>query len=149
MTTGFKGIIFALLFSGLFIIALINGGIYLAQTNHANQSIADDPLISAYSPALNDALASSYTIANTSEGAISESPITLTTGFPVFDAISGIWKTLKIIPVTIWNLTVTFVQTKAFGNTATFYIVFSVLGAWLIISIILGVWKMVSTGDSD
>jgi hypothetical protein len=145
--TGFKGLIIGLLLVGLFAISMINGGIILAQLNNANNSIADHPALNLFASNLNQSLEGAYENANSSQEAISSSPITLTTGFPVFDAISGIWKTLIVIPMTLYNLIVNFVLSTFLSPTEA--IVLSVIGAVIIITVIFGVWKLVATGQSN
>lgn len=142
----FRPILVSLLLAGLFMISIITGGITLAYANNANQSIGDDPAIIAYATSLNETLGESITNANSGEEAISSSPITLTSSIPFYDAITGIWKTLKTVPITIWNLTVGLLITRVLGNN--FYIVLGVIGAILTITIIFAVWKFVSQGES-
>lgn len=142
----FRPIVISLLLVGLFAMALISGGVMLAQKNGAGQSIADDPNIMAYAENLNKTLGNAHSDALSADEAIGSSPVTLTSGFPVFDAISGVWKTIKTVPVTVFNLTFNLLQEHILGSQA-FSIVLGVIGAILTITIIFAVWKMVATGE--
>lgn len=141
-----RPIIVGFLVFGLFAIALITGGIQLAQQEGASQSIADSPSISSYAIELNSSLGNMSTIANSTETSFSNSPINYLSGFPVFEAITSIWRTLKVVPLTIYNLTIGVLFESSLGGEA-FAIVLGVLGAILTITIIFAVWKMVSTGE--
>lgn len=143
----FRPLIVGLLLAGLFAFALINGAIQLADVNHANQSIADDPTMSSFKTALEENLSDAYSKADNASTAFSSSPVTLSASSIFFDALGGIWRTMKVVPVAIYNLTIGLLMTKIFGSEQ-FGIVFGVIGAILIITIILGVWKMISSGES-
>lgn len=132
---------------GLFAFAMINGALLLESNNNATQSIGDDPTIASYKSSLESTLEDSSTNANSAETAIGDSPVTLTTGNIIFDAIGGIWKTLKVIPTTVYNLTIGLAMTKIFGSNS-FGIVFGVIASILTITLIFGVWRMVTSGDS-
>jgi hypothetical protein len=136
-----------MLLLGLFAFAVINAGLILPILNDANQSIGDDPSLTYYSNELNKSLYNSQTVANTTETAVGTSPVTLTSGFPVFDAVFGIWKTIKVIPIQIWNLTKGLVFEKMFGGNE-YAVIFTVIGAILLLTFMFAVWKWVSTGES-
>lgn len=146
--TELKHILVGFLLAGLFAFAIINAGILIGINNNATQNIGDDPSLSEYKTQLQDNLTSSYNIANASETSFGSSPISLTQ-IVFVDALGGIWKTLKVIPITIWNLTVGMFIKYIAPETSNFqfYVVIGVLSAILIISVIFGVWKMISTGD--
>jgi len=144
----FLPLMFGFLLAGLFIISIINGGILLGYNNNAPQNIADDPSINAYAIALNNTLDNAYTDAVAVDSAVNQSAITLTTGFPVFDAIFGIWKIIKVVPITIYNLTFGLLFEKVFGNEA-YGIVFGVISAILIISVIYAVYRVLTTGEAE
>lgn len=144
---GLKTILVSFLLVGLFAFAMISGGIMLANTNNAAQNIGDDPALSSYRDSLETALGEAHEGANASVEAIGQSPITLVTGTFIFDAIGGVWKTLKVVPVTVYNLTFGLVMGKIFGET--FEVVFGVIAAILIMLIIFGVWKWIISGQED
>lgn len=143
--SGIKPLLVGILLAGLFAFALISGGIMLAINNGANQSIGDDPALAAYKASLEVTLAEAETNANASINALGDSAVTEVQGSVIFEAISGVWKTLKIVPVTIYNLTFGLGKTKIFGET--FNVVFGIIAAILIIGIIFGVIKMLTSGD--
>lgn len=140
-------IIVSLLLFGLFAIAIINGALLLSVFNSPNQTIANDPALIEYSNALNSTLASSYADANASETAIGTSPVTLSSNSGIiFDAIAGVWKTMKKAPVAIYNLTLGLIFAKIFADSQ-FAIVFAILGAILLIVIVFAVVELTSTGQ--
>jgi hypothetical protein len=142
----FLPIIFGFLILGLFAIALISGGIRLAAVNNAPQSIGDDAALQSYAGSLNSSLGQAYTAANDAEKAINQSAITLTTGFPALDAVFGIWKTIKTVPITIYNLTIGLLFGRLLGSDS-YAIVLGVLSSILIIGIIYAVYKVITTGE--
>lgn len=146
---GLKGTVINLLLVGVFAFALITGGIMLGTNNNADQNIGDSPALSAYRADINDTLSDAHSDANSSLESVGKSPITLVTGLFIFDAIGGVWKTLKVVPVTIYNLTFGVAKEQLFGNSPAFDVVFGVLSAILIIVIIFGVWKWIASGQDD
>lgn len=142
----FRPIIVAMLIVGLFAFALISGGIMLGSQNNAPQNIGDDPSIASYKTALENNLRSASSDVNSSEKSLEQSPLTLSTGGLILDTIGKIWKTMKTIPVTVYNLTAGVLFTRLFGNEAG-GLVFGVIATILILSIIFAVWKWVSTGE--
>lgn len=141
-----RPVLVALLLGSLFAIAVISFGIRIADINQANQSIADDPRIKSYADSLNSSLADASSDAQSSQSALDESPTTLSSGLIILDAIGGIWKTLIAVPITIWNLTFGLLVSRVFGDNS-FVIALSVIGTIIGITIILAVWKLVSTGE--
>lgn len=144
---GIKPLLVGIMLAGLFAFALITGGIMVGTTNNANQNIGDSEALSSYKNNLETALLQSEINANSSIEAIGESPITEIQGSFIFDAISGVWKNLKTIPVTIYNLTFGEAKTHIFGET--FNPVFAIVGAILIMLIIFGVIKMITSGQDE
>ena len=147
MTTGLKSLLIGFLLTGLFAYVFITGGILLSTYNNPANSIGDDPSLSEYKTSLEEDLEQAYADANSSESSFSDSPITLGGGDIILDSISGIWKTAKSMPVTIYNLTVGLTLRKIFGSEA-FAIVFGVLAAIISITIIFYVWRMIKSGES-
>ena|SRR3990167_1386712 len=144
---GLKPLLVGLLLGGLFALVLITGGIMLANNNASPVSIGDDPALSAYKTSLESSLENAQANANASIEALGESPISIIPGSFVIDAIAGVWKTLKVVPVTIYNLTFGLAKDKIFGET--FDVVFGIMAAILIIVIIFGVIKLVSQGQDE
>lgn len=141
----FRPLVIALLLLGIFAVAIVSFGINLARENGATQNIGDNPIISNYAGNVSDTLGRAYDNANDSIESLSKSPVTLTGGFPLFDAIAGLWKVLKTVPITVYNLTVGLLLSTILGST--YAIVLGVVGAIFIITIIFAVWKMLSTGQ--
>ena len=141
----FKTIVIIIVLAGLFSVAMIKGGIEMANLNNPNQTIANYPALSSLLTDLNNSLEDSYSNANSSLEAISSSPVTLTTGFPVFDAITGIWKTLIIIPMAIYNLLTDFLFNIFLGSAQN--IVLGVIATIVIVTVIFAVWRFVATGQ--
>lgn len=145
--SGFKPILVSLILAGLFAFSLLYGGYLLAVNNDASQSILDNPAMNSFKENLEDNLTGFYDTVNASETSFAKSPISLSQ-IVFVDALGGIWKTLKIIPLAIWNL----IAGLVIGNLLTqtqFIIVGGVVGSLLIITIIFGVWKLINTGESE
>ena len=143
--TGFKGMIFALILTATFAILLIQGGVLMAQSNYANHSIANDDTLMNYSTSVSGQLDQAYLDANTTDSAMRNSPVTLSTGAIIYSAISGVWKTMISVPVTLWNLTATLIHNQYAGGPII--IIIGVIGTLLTLGIVLAVWKLVFTGD--
>lgn len=141
-----KPILVSLLVIGLFAMGIISFGIRLAEINEAPQSIGDDPSISRFRSQLNESLAQANEDAIAGQQAIEESPTTINLGLYIIDAIGGVWKTLISVPITLYNLTVGFLFENVFAGNS-FAIALGIIGAIIGISVILAVWKLVSTGE--
>lgn len=141
----FRPIMVALILFGLFSIALINGALLLPQANLSNQSIADHPSVRDYADELNKSLDKYKTDVKSSEEAISEAPTSIISDNIILDAIGGIWRTLKTVPTTIFNITTDFIGPVLFSGP--FLVVIGVISAILTLSIIIAVWKLVFTGE--
>lgn len=144
---GLQPIIISILVAGLFAIALISGGIMLAEQNGANQSIGDDPVLLSYKNSLTISLGNAETNSNSSMEALGASPTTESGGAFIYDATTGVWKTLKEDPSTNYNLLVGVSKTKIFGET--FNPMFAAGTAILIIVIVFGVIALVIAGRID
>ncbi len=144
--SNFKPILVALLLVGLFALAFLNFGIMTAEIEGANQSISDDPSISAYAASLNQTLEASISETEAANTAFSNSSITTTTSFPFVDAIGGIWKTMKNAPIAVWNLSFGLLLSNVLGSEA-YAMVIGVLGAILTMTIIFAVWKLIHSGE--
>lgn len=144
---GLKPTIIGILLGGLFALALISGGIMLAERNNANQSIGDDPVLSSYKDNLEVSLLAVESDANGSLEALGSSPTTESGGAFIYDATTGVWKTLKEQPSTNYNLLVGVTKNRIFGET--FNPLFAVGAAILITIIIFGVIKLVISGQDE
>lgn len=142
---GLRPLFVGFLLAGLIIFSLITGMITLANNNNAAQNIGDDPTLAAYKENIEDTLNTAQDNSNASLEALGDSPITVIPGSFVIDAIAGIWKTLKVVPVTLYNLTIGLLKVKIFGDG--FNIVWGIISAVVIMLIIFGVIKLVSQGQ--
>lgn len=143
----FRPLLVGFLLAGLFAIALLNFGILLAENNGVDHSIGDDPAISSYKDNLEDTLDTAYSNATGAEESLGKSPVSFISQNIIFDAIGGIWKTLKEVPITVYNLTFGLLSQKLFGDSS-YGIVLAIISTIITITVIFGVWKMVFTGDS-
>lgn len=146
-TTYIRPILIWFLVLGLFAVAIITGPIMMAEQNGSNQTIGDDASISAYYKSVNNSLASNYKNTTKSEQAFSNSTLTLTGGIPFVDSIWGIWKTLKAVPITIYQLTADVFFERIFGDNSK-GIVFAVMASIILITIIFAIVILISRGES-
>lgn len=144
---GLKPLFIGLLLTGLFAFAMITGGIMVADQNSGVVSIGDDPALSNYKTQIQSSLNDASTDANSSLEALGNSPLSAIPGAFIFEAIAGVWKTLKIVPSTIYNLTFGVLKDKVFGDS--FGVAFGIMAAIIIILIILGVIKLVVSGQDE
>lgn len=143
----FRPYMISILISGLFAFVLLAGGIQLAVLNNANQSIADEPAIRTFSQSINETLLTTSDAAQAAENATSDSQITRILTIPFLDAIQGIWKTIKVAPVAIYNLIAGLAKTYILGSTAGL-IITTLIAAIVTLTILFSVIKFVSTGDA-
>lgn len=139
-----KNILIYMLLFGAFIMAFINGGLLLAAVNSPNNTIGNDPALVEFSSALNSTLEDAYESANGSMTAIESSPVQVTQFAIILDAIGGIWKSLKVVPLAIYNLSVDYVFGKLLGDQQ-FAIMMGIVGAILIIVLIFAVWFWINS----
>lgn len=146
--SGIKPLLVGILLVGLFAFALLQGGALLSTHNNANQSITDNPALSSFQTNIEDSLGEAQTNANGSLNDLGISPLSeVSGGLVIFTAISGVWKTLKAVPVTIYNLTFGLAKSSVFGEG--FNVVFGILGAIIIMLIIFGVIKLIQQGQDE
>ena len=143
-----KTLIVGLLLAGLFMIAMINFGLQLSTDNGSNQSIGDDPALIQYSTALEGNLSEAQANANSAETAASNSSVSLTGTLPFIESSPNVLKTVRTIPITIWNLTFGLFLDKIFGGSSG-YLVVGIIGACLTIVLVLLFLKFISTGVPD
>jgi hypothetical protein len=119
----------------------------IANSNDADESIANNTAINDYSTDLTDSLEGAGGEGTTAYDSFSNSTISLTGGIVFLDAIGGLWKTLINVPRTVFILTRSLVSSTILESNG-FLVVFGVITLIIILSIILAVWKLVSTGES-
>lgn len=145
--SGIKTILIGLILTGMFGLALINGGIQLGINHNSANNIGDDPSLSSYKSSLESSLEDAHTNANASVESLGESPISALPGGFIFDAAARVWKTLKAAPVSIYNSTIGIADEKIFGPA--FYLILGGIGAIILILIALGVIKLVISGQDE
>jgi len=140
-----RPIIINFLLVSIFAVAIITGGISVALLNNSPQNIGDSPLLSTYLASINASLSQAQTNSQAFENALSNSSVTVSASFPVIDAIKGAWKIIIRVPKEAYNLTIALVG-SLFGSP--FAIIISIISSIVIITIMLAIWKLVSTGES-
>jgi hypothetical protein len=143
----FRPLLISLLLFGLLAAAVINAGIMIANSNDADESIANNTAINDYSTDLTDSLEGAGGEGTTAYDSFSNSTISLTGGIVFLDAIGGLWKTLINVPRTVFILTRSLVSSTILESNG-FLVIFGVITLIILLSIILAVWKLVSTGES-
>lgn len=146
-SSGLKTIVIGLILTGLFAFALMSAGYLVGFNNHANRTILDDVAFSDFKTQLEGNLSSAYTDANSSLENLGDSPISGVLGATIFDSIGGVWKTIKVVPVAIFNLVVGTVKERIFGEG--YGVVFLTVSAIIIILILLAVVKFVISGQDE
>lgn len=146
MAKGLRTILVAVILSGLFAIALLNAGQSLFEANDVNRTLASDPQLNNYISNLNNTLSTSLQNNNDVETAIGETPPTLSTTGLIFESVGNVWKTLKTVPVTIYNLTIGLLFTKLLGSNQ-FAIAVVIVEALFVMALLFFVVKWAFTGE--
>jgi hypothetical protein len=137
----------AFILVGLFSIALISAGVLIAANNSPNQTIANNPALTQYATSITPQISNAYVNGNSSKNSLGTTTISTGVGGIILDAISGIWKGLEFGPIAIYNLVIGLIIGTIFTG-AEYVVVFTALGAIIILGGILAVWKLVWTGQS-
>ena len=146
---GFSGLLIGLLVTGLFIMALLIGGTQLSTNIDGSQSIANQPQIAKLTANLTTQLNAAYGTANDTETAVSKSKTTITQGTVFLDAMAGVWTTMKIIPIAVYNAANLFISTTLLSGSPMYLVIGGVVGAILIFLFVLYAWKVIRTGDPE
>lgn len=141
-------ILTALIISGIYIIAMIMGGVTLQLQNDAPVLITNDSALSQFYLSLNSSISEATSNTQTANQAFTNSSIQTTGVTPFLSAVGGIWKILTTAPVAIFNVVVNFIFVKIIGNPVGLLFVGAV-GSILLMMIISGVIKLVSRGEGD
>lgn len=141
----FAPIIINLLLVGLVVFSLIAGIALYAEQNDAT-TILSDPTLNNTENLLESNLSSYYSTVSQDEAAFSNSTINTNTNNIYVDAIGGIWKTMRVVPVAVYDLTLGFLFREFLSDNQK-AIVISIISAILLISIIFAVWRLLATGD--
>ena len=146
---GLKSFLIGLLLVGLFSSLLITAGIQLAQRNNSPNTIANDPTISDFADNLNENLTSLPTITSSAEDSIGSSPVTLDTGAGIIlNSVGGLWKTLKTIPTSVYDLTVGLLVAKIFSGS-NFTPAVAIIAGIATIAFIFFVYNWVHNADKE
>lgn len=146
VNTNFRPIIMSLLLGALFIVCMINGAVLLGVYNNANSSILEDPTINNLNNNLITNLSDYYSSANATDTSLAQSSVSVGDRGFIIDAVGGIWKTMKVIPLLIYTIFTEFIFINIFGNP-TYAIIFSVFTGMVIITIVFAVYKWIYTGE--
>lgn len=143
----FRPILISFLFALLFVVALLEGfGVMLLQ-NTGEIDVFNGTALEGLKTNVAEDL-NTYAETTKEAGASFEnSTISLTSGIPFIDSIYGVWKVLISTPKLMYNLITEVMFNTLLGDEAS-KIVFAVIGAILVITIIFAVVKLISTGDS-
>lgn len=140
--TTLKPILVTLLLFGLFAFAIITSGIMIAEQNDPDQSIGNDPTIAAFRTNINETLDTAREDTQSADELLTNSSVSTTTNIVFIDAVSGLWKTLRQAPTTIWELTGG-LMVSTIGIPLT---VVALITSLLLIIILIAVIRFVTTG---
>lgn len=146
---GFSGLLVGLLVTGLFMMALLIGGAQMATNISGSQSINTQPQIAKLTANLTTQLDSAYGTANATEEAVSKSKTTITQGTVFLDAMAGVWTTMKVVPIAVYNAVSLFLNTTLLSGNPMYLIIGGVISAILIFMFVLYAWKVIRTGDPE
>ena len=136
----FTPIMIGLMLSAAFSFCLIYGGILLQVQNNAPILITGDNATNDFYTQINETLYDSLSNNAIASAAFENSSIQ-TSGANVFiSAVGGIWKVMKVAPVAVYNLVITYGFAKLVGNEAAFAIVSVIAGIFAIILISAAVY---------
>lgn len=138
-----KPILVSLLLSGLFALALITGGVMIAEQNNPSQSIGNEPYIANFSESINQSLVSARTSSQDADELLTNSSVTTTTNIVFVDAVSGMWKILRNAPTTIWQVTGG-LMVRTIGVPLT---VIALITSILIIVLLIAIVRFITTGQ--
>lgn len=143
----FSGIIIPMLLFGLFAFAFLIGTKYMYTANASANDPFVDTGLGTYLGSLQGNLSGAYSSANSTETAIGTSPVTANSrNGLVIDAVGGVWKTMKAIPVIIYSVTAEYVFNTLFGSPE-YAIVFGVVASIFLLIISIAVIRLVFQGD--
>lgn len=143
----FRPLIISFILIGLFAIAMINVVYFIQVDNDADETILSSQYgLDIYKENLTSSINYAYDESQNAENSTSRSQVSASYGSPFLESINGIWKTIKVYPVTIYQLTIGFASRELF-NGPEGYVITTTLAIILSITIIFAVWKMISTGD--
>lgn len=145
----FRPLLISFIIIALFSVGMINIVYFTQVQNDAEETILDDSVLglSSYKSNVEANLTSTYEDSLDAEESASSSQVTFSFGSPFLDAISGVWKTIKSGPVTLYHLVIGLLRATFLSGTDGIIIISAIVSI-LTISIIFAVWKMISTGEA-
>jgi len=142
MALEFRGIIISVLLLGLFVLAMFSGGIFLAQENHANVTLVNDPSLNQMYSNLSYDLNNSAKIAQGVRSAFE-------TDNPLISAVL-LFKSIISGGIQFTSLTVNimgYMFSSIIESIGVGAIVISVISAILLIILVLSVWRVYQAGS--
>lgn len=145
MASEFRPIIIGMLLAGLFTIAMLSASISFSALNNVPQSLGSDPILSNLNANITDYYETIPDTTNQTSGVLESSTIT-TTFVIILDSIGGIWKTMKVMPITTYNLLSNVIFPTLLGSQGT-AIIIGIVGSLFLITIIFAVWKWLNSAE--
>lgn len=143
----FRPLVIALLIFGVLAAAMISFGIQLATQNESNRSISNDPSINSYAQTLETDLETGATDAANIERAFGNSSVSTTGGVIFLDVLGGLWKSMVRLPNQIFKGALSLVKANLAGGSTEILYVFGIIFLIMVVTIVIAVWKLISTGD--
>ena len=141
--------IISLIVVGLYVIALLTGGIMLQVQNDAPILLTEDVQVSSLYNSLNDSISDVSTNSQAAYESFSNSSIITSGVTPFLSAVGGMWKLIVNAPVQIISATFIFITTTIFGSPVIGTLFLGAVGSIILLIIISGVVKFVSRGEGD
>ncbi len=139
----FRSLIIGAMLTSLFVIAMMNGHIFLSQENNVNASLLDEEDINRVYTQLNSSLNDAQESASNVRTAFEDEKPNLLAGFFLLESIINAAKALGSILVNIFNLTFGVMISKL-GIPPLF---FGVMTAILLIMMVFLAWKLFKQGE--
>lgn len=148
----FRPLLISFILLGIFSVALINIIYFVQIDNGADETIMDSKYgLNIYKENITTSINKGYNDISDADNSTSGSPITLSSGSPFLDAISGVWKTVKTAPITVYKLTLGLAYEKLFYNSegrTEGILILTAIVSIITLTIIFAAWKMIATGDA-
>lgn len=150
---GFKGIVIPLLLAGVFAFAMISFGVQMQLDNSASSTLLNNTRINSTYTSLITNLNDTQTVyQQQAEDFSSDQPEESRGGESILlISIVGAWNVFSKAPVALYDITVGLAFDILFGGSeeSGFGLVFGILAAILILSLVLFAWKLIRTGDPE
>ena len=143
MATGFRALFIAFILVGLFLVAMVNFGVNVANENDANTTLLQNDAINQSFQNFGGEISSAEGNVNEQKGNLDKEVPTQPVGdFTLSSIIKGPLVFLGIV-VSFWNIFTTMVSTSL-GIPS---VVIQALSAILVISLIFGFWRFLKSGE--